>query len=327
MHTRQIGSLTVSAIGLGAMNMSFGYGKAESDAASARLLNRALDVGYTFIDTAMMYGSGHNETLIGGALEGRRDAYVLATKCGLSADGIDGDPKRIAGDCDASLARLRTDVIDLYYLHRADPNVPVEETIGAMARLVEAGKVRELGISECSSDTLRRAHATHSLAALQSEYSLWSRTPERKIMAACQELGITIVPFSPLGRSFLTGVTQDVSQLPPEDLRCTIARPRFEPDAFAHNIKLMEPFGAIAERVGCSKPQLALAWLLARQDRTMVPIPGTKDIAHMEENAGAGDIKLDDATVTELDGLINEKTIVGTRYTAARMASTDSERD
>lgn len=327
MHTRTIGSLTVSAIGLGVMNMSMGYGKAESDEASGRLLNRALDVGYTFLDTAMMYGDGHNEELIGTYLPTRRSEYVLATKCGLSRDGINGDPALIAGHCEASLQRLKTDVIDLYYLHRPDPNIPVEETIGAMSRMVEAGKVRELGISECSSDTLRKAHATHPMAALQSEYSLWSRTPERKIMAVCKELGTTVVPFSPLGRSFLTGVTEDVSNLPKNDLRCTIARPRFEPEAFAQNVKLLEPFGDIASAHNCSRAQLALAWLLARQDRTMVPIPGTKDIAHMEENGGGSEIVLDDATVAELDALINEETIVGQRYTADRMKSTDSERD
>jgi len=327
MHTRTIGSLTVSAIGLGAMNMSFGYGEAESDEASMRLLNRALDVGYTFIDTAMMYGNGHNETLIGHALATRRGEYVLATKCGLSRDGINGDPRLIPGHCDESLKRLQTDVIDLYYLHRADPKIPVEETIGAMSRLVEAGKVRELGISECSSATLRKAHDTYPMAALQSEYSLWSRTPERKIMSVCKELGVTVVPFSPLGRSFLTGVTEDVTNLPDNDLRCTIARPRFEPEAFAENIKLLEPFGDIAATYDCTCAQLALAWLLSRQERTIVPIPGTKDMAHMEENAGASEIALSPETIAELDELINEDTVVGQRYTADRMASTESEQD
>ncbi len=327
MHTRKIGSLTVSAIGLGVMNMSMGYGKPESEETSMRLLNRALDVGYTFLDTAMMYGNGHNEELIGKAIPTRRDEYVLATKCGLSKDGINGDPALIKGHCEASLKRLKTDVIDLYYLHRPDPKVPVEETIGAMSQLVEAGKVRELGISECSSATLRKAHATHPMAALQSEYSLWSRTPERKIMAVCKELGTTVVPFSPLGRSFLTGVTEDVTNLADNDLRCTIARPRFEPEAFAQNVKLLEPFGDIAAANNCSKAQLALAWLLARQDRTMVPIPGTKDISHMEENGGASEVVLDDVTVAELDALINEETVVGQRYTADRMMSTDSEKD
>lgn len=327
MHTRQIGSLTVSAIGLGVMNMSMGYGKAESEDNSIRLLNRALDVGYTFLDTAMMYGNGHNEELIGKAISTRRNEYVLASKCGLSKDGINGDPKLIAGHCEASLKRLNTDVIDLYYLHRPDPNIPVEETIGAMSRMVEAGKVRELGISESASDTLRKAHATHPMAALQSEYSLWTRTPERKVMAVCKELGITLVPFSPLARSFLTGVTEDVTNLPENDLRCTIARPRFEPEAFAENIKLLEPFGDIASKHNCSKAQLALAWLLARQERTLVPIPGTKDIAHMEENAGASEIVLDDATVAELDALINEETVVGKRYTAQLMASVESEQE
>jgi len=327
MHQRRIGSLSVSAIGLGVMNMSMGYGPADDDETSMRLLNRALDAGYTFLDTAMVYGDGHNETLIGEALAARRSEFILATKCGLSKDGIDGRPELIAGHCEASLKRLNTGVIDLYYLHRADPKIPIEDTIGAMARMVAEGKVRELGVSEVSTENLRRAHATHKIAALQSEYSLWSRTPERKIMAACEELDITVVPFSPLGRSFLTGVTEDVTNLGSRDLRATIARPRFEPEAFAENIKLLVPFAEIAKAQDCTMAQLALAWLLARQDQTMVPIPGTRDVAHMEENAGAPEIALDDATVDALDGLINETTVVGQRYTADRMAASEAERD
>ncbi|MCP4182574.1 MAG: aldo/keto reductase [Hyphomicrobiales bacterium] len=327
MHQRKIGSLTVSGLGLGCMNMSFGYGAAD-DKVSTRLLNQAIDTGYTFFDTALVYGSGHNESLIGSAISQRRHEYILATKCGLSREhGINGRPDLILESCEASLKRLQTDYIDLYYLHRVDPNVAIEESIGAITRLVEQGKVREIGLSEVCSENLKRAHREYSIAAVQSEYSLWSRTPERAVIKTCKELGVTLVPFSPLGRAFLTGKAKDVSQLPDDDLRCTIARPRFEPDAFARNKKLLEPFAAIAQANDCSMAQLALAWLMARENRTMVPIPGTKRIEFMEENAGASEIVLDRSTVDELDELINESTISGTRYTAARMADTDAERD
>lgn len=326
MHTRKIGSLTVSSIGLGCMNMSSGYGPADDDE-SAKLLNSALDNGYTFLDTAVIYGSGHNESLIGNSLSARRSEFTLASKCGLSDNGIDGRPEQLTQQCHDSLKRLKTDTIDLYYLHRVDPKVPIEESVGAMSRLVEAGKVRELGVSEVCTDNLRRAHKEHPLAALQSEYSLWSRTPERGILDACRELGITMVPFSPLGRAFLTGKAVDVSQLPDNDLRCTIARPRFEPEAFAENAKLLGPFADIARQNNCSMAQLALAWLLAGQEKSMVPIPGTKHMDYMLENAGAGDIELSAATVAELDELINEKTITGDRYSKERMESADAERD
>lgn len=335
MHTRKIGSLDVSAIGLGCMSFSMGYGPAD-DEVSVRLLHEALDAGYTFFDTATMYGGGHNESLIGEALKKRRHEYVLASKCGLSKDEngkpcVDGRPETIRRHCEASLQRLQTDVIDLYYLHRLDKNVPVEESAGALGDLVSQGKIRETGFSEISSETLRRAHAEYPVAAVQSEYSLWSRTPEFKMLQTCAELGTTFVPFSPLARQFLTGKSRDVTQLTEKDIRCTNARPRFEPEAFAQNVKLLEPYRAIAERVGCSMAQLALAWVLAQQNddeqKTLVPIPGTKHIDFMHDNAGAGDIELDAATVAELDELINEATVVGTRYTADLMASTDSEQD
>jgi len=327
VHQRKIGSLQVSAIGLGCMNMSSGYGPAD-DTVSTQLLNEALDIGYTFLDTAMVYGSGHNEELIGKAVGHRRDEYVLASKCGLSrATGINGDPAEVPRSCDASLKRLGTDVIDLYYLHRVDPNFPIEETVGAMAKLVDQGKVRELGLSEVCCDNLRRAHGTHPIAALQSEYSLWSRTPERGALDACRELGITFVPFSPLARAFLTGKATDVTQLADDDIRSTIARPRFEPDAFAQNSKLLQPYADIAVKNKLSMAQLALAWLLGQGDQSMVPIPGTKHIDYMRDNAGAADVRLDAATLQALDQLINEKTVVGDRYNAARMADADCERD
>jgi len=305
MKTRTIASLTVSEIGLGCMNMSMGYGKAD-DRESARLLNEALDVGYTFLDTAQVYGSGHNESLIGESLESRRNEYILATKCGLSReDGINGDPAKIMQSCDNSLKRLKTDVIDLYYLHRVDPNIPIEESTGALSRLVEQGKVREIGLSEVCCENLRRAHKVHPIAALQSEYSLWSRTPEHGILDVCDELGVTMVPFSPLARAFLTGKATDITQMEEGDLRTSIARPRFEPEAFKKNSELLKPYAEIGS----------------------VPIPGTKHIEYMKENAGASSVSLSDATVAALNELINESTVVGNRYNDERMADADAERD
>jgi len=312
-----------------------GYGPAD-DRLSARLLNEALDAGYRMLDTAAMYGDGHNESLIGETLAGRREEYLLASKGGLRRDPekgrvIDGSPQSLKAECDASLRRLRTDVIDLYYLHRLDKNIEIEESVGALAELKAAGKVRMIGLSEVSSETLRRAHAVHPIAAVQSEYSLWSRTPETSMLRTCAELGVTFVAFSPLARAFLTGKAVDVTRLDDSDIRCTNARPRFEPENFQHNNRLLEPYAAIADRVGCSMAQLALAWLLGQKDssgnKTIVPIPGTKHIDYAIENAGAGDIELDDATLAELDTLINESTVAGRRYTDALMAATDSERD
>ncbi len=326
MQQRTLGPFSVSAIGLGCMNISFGYGDC-TDEEAGELLNTALDAGYTFLDTAEMYGSGRSESLIAQYLLKRRNEYTLATKCGLTASGMDGRPEVLTKSCEGSLKRLKTDVIDLYYLHRADPKVPIEESVGALGRLVEAGKVRTIGLSEVSTETLRQAHAEFPITALQSEYSLWSRTPERKILAACKELGVTFVPFSPLGRQFLTGHSPDVSELPDNDLRCTIARPRFEPDAFKNNMKLMDGFGAIADAQGCSKAQLALAWLLHSEQGGLIPIPGTKTPAHAVENAGAAQVQLSAETMAELNELINESTVTGTRYTADRMASADSEKD
>jgi len=308
------------------MNLSFGYGAAD-EGESAALLHEALDIGVNFLDTAFMYGAGHNENLIGKVLSEHRQRFVLATKCGLSPAGIDGHPDTIREQCNISLQRLQTEVIDLYYLHRVDPAVPIEDTVGAMKGLVEAGKVREIGLSEVCVDTLERAHAVHPIAALQSEYSLWSRTPESGVLEACHRLGVTFVPFSPLGRGFLAGSAVDVTQLAETDLRATIARPRFEPEAFANNQRLLEQFGAIAADNNCTMAQLALAWLLAIEKQTMVPIPGTRDIKHMRDNAASANVMLTDTAMTELDALINESTVSGTRYTSDRMAEADSERD
>ncbi len=335
METRRIGSLSVSPIGLGCMSLSMGYGPA-NDKTSAKLLNQALDVGYRFLDTASMYGGGHNESLIGETLRSRREEYVLASKCGFVKDShgnaiIDGRPDTLKSQCEASLKRLKTDVIDLYYLHRLDTTVPIEESVGALGDLVREGKIREVGLSEVSSDTLRKAHKEFAVAAVQSEYSLWSRTPECRLLQTCTDLGVTFVPFSPLGRQFLTGKAVDVRQLPDNDIRCTNARPRFEPEAFQQNKPLLVPFKRLAEQLGCSMAQLALAWLTNQTDsngnKTLVPIPGTKTIPYMEENIGASPLVLDEATLTLLDQMINEQVVVGRRYTDAIMSSADSEKD
>ncbi len=331
MHSRKLGSFSVSALGLGCMNISMGYGPRPSEEYSHKLLNEALDCGYTFLDTAAMYGMGHSEEQIGKALSHRRSEYTLASKCGIykNAEGqteTNGRPEVLYQTCEDSLKRLNTDVIDLYYLHRIDPSIPVEESVGALARLVEQGKLRSIGLSEVSSDSLIRAHKEYPITALQSEYSLWSRTPERKILDTCRELGVTFVAFSPLGRQFLTGQSTDASSLGDDNFRATIARPRFEPENFSKNSKLLVPYAEIADRVGCSMAQLSLAWLLAKGE-DIIPIPGTSNINHMLENAEAGDIKLSEDDVEELDQLINDETVSGTRYTKELMQSVDSEKD
>jgi aryl-alcohol dehydrogenase-like predicted oxidoreductase len=326
MINRKIGSLSVSPTGLGCMNLSFGYGSVDEETASTVLL-AALDEGVTFFDTAFMYGGGHNETLVGKVLKPHRKRFVLATKCGLSGDGIDGRPATIRKQCETSLTRLQTDVIDLYYLHRVDPQVPIEESVGAMSDLVREGKVQELGLSEVSCKTLAGALTEHAVAAVQSEYSLWSRTPEHGMLNACEKAGVAFVPFSPLGRGFLAGSAQSVDDLADDDLRSTIARPRFEPDAFAKNLTLLNVFSDIAEQHACTCAQLALAWLLHRENNRLVPIPGTRNLQHMRDNAASANIVLTVETVAQLDELINDATVTGSRYTSDRMSSTDSELD
>jgi len=335
MHSRKLGSFSVSALGLGCMNYSMGYGPRADDNTIDKLLNGALDQGYTFFDTAAMYGMGHSEEMIGKYLSSHRNEFTLTSKCGIFKNRkgkteINGHPDVLQKTCEDSLKRLNTDVIDLYYLHRIDPNIPVEESIGALSRLVEQGKIQGIGLSEVSSDSLRRAHSTHPVMALQSEYSLWSRTPERKILDACRELGVTFIAFSPLGRQFLTGQSADTHTLDQvsdyENFRASIARPRFEPENFEKNTKLLLPFSEIAQKNDCNMAQLALAWLLA-QGEDIIPIPGTSNIKHMEENAAAGDLKLSAETINELDKLINDETVAGARYTDALMTSIDSEKD
>jgi len=327
MKKRMLGPLEVSAIGLGCMGMSQSYGEADP-AESERTLHRALDIGVTFLDTANVYGVGHNEKLIGEVLKRRRPDFVLATKFGIVADeggvrGVDGHPDRVETRCDESLSRLQTEVIDLYYLHRVDPKVPIEDTVGAMARLVEAGKVRYLGLSECSAKTLRRAHAVHPIAAVQSEYSLWTRDPEEHVLPACDELGVGFVPFSPLGRAMLTGAIDDEEAVSGErDFRRAI--PRFQGENFARNLQLVEALGDLAESKGCTKGQLALAWLLARGE-SIVPIPGTKRVRYLEENAAAAGVELSDQELAELDALFSPENVAGDRYAPHVMRMVDRD--
>jgi aryl-alcohol dehydrogenase-like predicted oxidoreductase len=329
MHTRKLGQFEVSAIGLGCMSMSQSYGKPDR-AESERALHRALDIGYTFLDTASLYGYGHNEKLIGEVLKHRRNEYVLASKCGLFRDKatgqrtLDGSPEKIREICEESLVNLQTDVIDLYYLHRKDPKVPIEESFGAMADLIAAGKVRAVGLSEASSETIRRAHSVCPLTAVQSEYSLWTRIAELKVLMTCHELGITFVPFSPLGRGFLTGKLRHTSELGEDDLRMSM--PRFLGDNFRENVKLLNEYEHIASENNCTPAQLALAWLLSR-DETVIPIPGTKHVSYVEENAGAADIKLASTVIQRLDQLINDSTVRGERYNETFMKMMDSESD
>lgn len=325
MKTTRLGTLEVTVLGLGCMSMSQSYGEADA-AESARTLHRALDMGVKFLDTANAYGMGHNEELLGRVLAGRRHEFTLATKFGIvkSADGkrgIDGDPAQVAARCEESLKRLRTDHIDLYYLHRLDPKVPIEDTVGAMAALVKAGKIGHIGLSEISSTTLRRAHAVHPVSAVQSEYSLWTRDPERHVLPTCRELGIGFVPFSPLGRAMLTGRIND-AQWPPTDLRHDM--PRFIGDDFKRNRALVAELEAFAETRGHSAAQVALAWLIS-QGEGVAPIPGTKHVAWLEEDMAAADIALSAADVATLAAMFAPENIAGHRYTPALAASIDSD--
>lgn len=315
--------LRVSALGLGCMGMSDFYG-ASDRAENLAVLNHAIDHGMDFLDTADMYGMGRNEELLAEVLRTRRNEIVLATKFGnvRAADGtflgVDGSPAYVARSCDASLRRLGVEQIDLYYQHRVDPNVPIEETVGAMARLVEAGKVKTLGLSEASADTVRRAHAVHPIAALQSEYSLWTRDVESGSLLACRELGITFVAYSPLGRGFLTGAIGAAATLPADDWRRN--HPRFADDNAAVNQRLVDALRELARHRGHTPAQLALAWLLNQGD-DIVPIPGTRKIARVDENIAAASIRLDADARAAIDAVLAANAVAGQRYPPAGMAS------
>ena len=327
MRTRRIAGFEVSAVGLGCMNVSHAYGVPPTPEAGARLLNAALDLGYTFLDTAALYGFGANETLIGQALGGRRWEYVLASKCGMfrNAQGqreIDGRPEVLKRTCDDSLRRLRTELIDLYYLHRLDPRVPLEDSLGALVELVEAGKIRAIGLSEVSAATLRRAHALHPIAAVQSEYSLWTRNPEIAVLDACDALEVAFVAFSPVGRGFLAGGVPDPTALAANDLRRTM--PRFQAENFNKNLNLLAELTALARQRGATPAQLALAWVLANGDRVLA-IPGTTRLDHLAENARAVDLEIDPPTLVQLDRLFQPGSVSGPRYGPATQAEIDTE--
>ncbi len=327
MQQRRLGDFSVSALGLGCMNLSHAYGTPPTAEEAEVLLLRALDRGVNFFDTAALYGFGANETLVGRVLKSHRSKIVLASKCGMTGiDGkrvIDGRPSSLKRDCEDSLRRLQTDVIDLYYLHRWDKQVPIEDSVGALADLVQAGKIKTIGLSEVSALTLRRAHAVHPITALQTEYSLWTRNPEIAVLDACRELGVTFVAFSPLARAYLTGKLLDPEAvLEAKDIRRQM--PRFEPDNYAKNLELLSGVHCIAGEVRCTPAQLALAWLLAK-GKDIIPIFGTKQVEHLDENLGAATVTLDKGIVERLDALINQQTVTGPRYNAATQQEIDTE--
>jgi aryl-alcohol dehydrogenase-like predicted oxidoreductase len=318
---RTLGGLEVSALGLGCMGMSQMYGSADRTESIATI-HRALDLGVTFLDTSDVYGEGHNEELVGEAIAGRRDEVQLATKFSLSrTDGggmaIDGRPENVRACAEASLRRLRVDVIDLYYQHRVDPRVPIEDTVGAMAALVQQGKVRYLGLSEASAASIRRAVAVHPIAALQSEWSLWTRDLEGEVLGAAREHGVGIVPFSPLGRGFLTGAITSPDDFAEDDWRRT--NPRFTGEAFTANLRLVDAVRALATEKGVTPGQLALAWVLA-QGEDVVPIPGTKRRSYLEENVGAAGVQLTAEDLTRLGEIAPPGVAEGGRYVDASYA-------
>ncbi len=316
MRQRRLGKLTVSAQGLGCMGMSEFYGSGD-EAESTATIHRALELGVTFLDTADMYGPFVNEKLVGKAIAGRRDEVQLATKFGIrrgedgSRLGVSGAPEYCRQSIDASLGRLGVEYVDLWYLHRVDPQTPIEETVGTMAEAVQAGKVRHIGLSEASAETLRRAHAVHPITALQSEYSLWTRDPEEGVLAACRELGIGFVAYSPLGRGFLTGAIRSPEDFGEGDFRSS--SPRFQGENFQRNLDLVTAVEELAKEKGCTPGQLALGWVLA-QGEDIVPIPGTKRVKYVEENAAADDVELTEADLARIDEIVPMGAAAGDRY-------------
>lgn len=325
MRTRKLGPFEVSEIGLGCMSLSHAYGPPPPRQQAEAVLLSALDAGCTFFDTAAVCGLGHNERLVGEVLGPHRDRFVLASKCGLSRGEqreLNGHPDVLKATCDESLQRLGVEVIDLYYLHRWDRRVPIEDSVGALADLVAAGKIRTIGLSEVSAATLRRAHAVHPITALQTEYSPWTRNPEVAVLEACRELGVTFVAFSPVGRGFLAGGVRDVARLDAGDFR--VGMPRFQGEAFQRNLALLDRFEAIAREAGCTPAQLCLAWLL-HKDPGLVPIPGTTDPDHVREDMAASQVELSAETVRAVEATVNASSVTGARYAAAMQASVDTE--
>ena len=331
MKNRKLGPFQVSEIGLGCMNLSHAYGAPVSFEQAEKVLLTAFDQGVTLFDTAALYGFGTNETLVGQVLKKHRQKFTLASKCGMTGvdvkgDGklvrvIDGRPETLRSTCEAALKRLQTDVIDLYYLHRWDKKVPIEDSVGALSDLVRQGKIQTIGLSEVSASTLRKAHAVHPITAVQTEYSLWTRNPEIAVLKACQELGTAFVAFSPVARGFLCGEL-DLTAFDAKDIRK--AMPRFTPDNYAANLKLFGPYQQLAKEAGCSPAQLALAWLL-HKDAHIIPIPGTTSVAHLLDDLGSAQVKLGADLIAKLNELINENTVVGDRYNDQANSEVDTE--
>ncbi len=330
MKNRALGPFNVSAIGLGCMNLSHAYGAPVSREQGERVLLAALDAGVTHFDTAALYGFGANETLVGQVMKPHRQKFTLASKCGMQGvdkgDGtkvrvIDGRPETLKKTCEDALRRLQTDVIDLYYLHRWDKQVPIEDSVGALSDLVRQGKIQTIGLSEVSATTLRKAHAVHPIAAVQTEYSLWTRNPEIAVLQACRDLGASFIAFSPVARGFLCGPL-DIAGFDAKDIRRSM--PRFAPEHHAANLKLLPAYNALAKEAGCSPSQLALAWLL-HQGEDILPIPGTTSVEHLLDDLGAADVRLDADLLSRLGALISQHTVSGDRYNAQANSEVDTE--
>ncbi|NIP14177.1 MAG: aldo/keto reductase [Pseudomonadales bacterium] len=323
---RAIGDSRVNAVGLGCMNVSHAYGPAQPEDDAVRLFRHALDVGYDFFDTATIYGLGTNEALLGKAIAHRRSEFFLASKCVMGMrDGkrvLDGRPENLKSQCDDSLKRLQTDVIDLYYMHRLDRSVPIEDSVGALAEMVAAGKIRHIGLSEMSAATLRRACAVHPIAAMQSEYSLWTRNPELGVLDACAELGVTFVAFSPVGRGFFADEPLQPDAFHETDLRGSM--PRFQPDNYAQNLLKLDAVGQLAADLGCGIPEIALGWLMA-QGEHVVTIPGTTRIDHLEQNFNALRVELPESAVEQLTELFAPQSVAGNRYSNVMQRTVDTE--